>query len=55
MNIIVPLSNENYYKLYFDNIHITNDLVLKTAEIIGFDKNNLEKIKNIHLMSLIFC
>ena len=37
MNIIVPLSNENYYKLCLENILITNELIYKTVEIIGLD------------------
>ena len=41
MNIIVPLSNENYYKLLLDSIQITNELIFKTVEIIGL--NNFEQ------------
>lgn len=44
MNIIVPLSNENYYKLCLDNIYITNELICKTAEIVRLNKNTSEQI-----------
>ena len=34
MSIIVPLSNENYYKLHLDNYEFSNELIIKTFEII---------------------
>lgn len=40
MNVIVPLSNENYYKLYLENLNITNDLIVNTYEIIRLNDYN---------------
>ncbi len=35
MDIIVPLSDENYYNLNLDNIFINNEIIIKTVEIIN--------------------
>ena len=51
MNIIVPLSNENYYKLLLDSIQITNELIFKTVEIVGL--NNLEQTNKLVTYKLI--
>lgn len=39
MNVIVPLSNENCFKLELDDINIPEELVCKVLETIGYEFN----------------
>lgn len=47
MNIIVPLTNENYYNLELDNITITNEIIISTIEIINSNLSSNKKISKI--------
>lgn len=47
MNVIVPLSNLNYYKLELDNLDITSELIIETFKIIKQNKNTDKTINQI--------
>lgn len=44
MNIIVPLSNLNYYKLELDNVNVSNELIIETNKIIEQNTNTTNSI-----------
>lgn len=47
MNVIIPLSNENYYRLELDNLKISSDLIVQTHKIIKSENNDKKIIKKV--------